>query len=54
MILKIVFIVLAGGLVAAAVTRAMLRARQQRAAQVPELNQHPERLDQMLDATDDA
>ena len=32
---------------------ARLRA-QRREKEVPELNQHPERLDQMLDKTDDA
>jgi len=31
----------------------LLRARRRRTA-VPELNQHPERLEQMLDETDDA
>jgi hypothetical protein len=30
------------------------RARRRRAEAVPELNRHPERLDQMLDRTDDA
>jgi len=31
----------------------LVRARRRRSA-VPELNQHPERLEQMLDETDDA
>ena len=31
-----------------------LRARRRRAREVPELNKHPERLEQMLDQTDDA
>ena len=51
---KLVLVVIAGGIVAVAVTRALLRAPRLGAAQVPELNQHPERLEQMLDATDDA
>jgi hypothetical protein len=44
--------IVAGVLVAGLVTAAVLRARRRRA--VPELNQHPERLEQMLDQTDDA
>jgi hypothetical protein len=54
MIWKLIFIVIAGGLIAAGIARSRLRARRQRAAQLPELNRHPERLDQMLDPTDDA
>jgi hypothetical protein len=54
MFLKLIFILIAGGIVAAAVTRAVRSAHRQRATQVPELNQHPERLEQMLDETDDA
>jgi heme/copper-type cytochrome/quinol oxidase subunit 2 len=42
-------VIVSGLLVAAA-----LRARRKRKQQVPELNQHPERLEQMLDPTDDA
>lgn len=30
------------------------RAKRQRAREIPELNRHPERLEQMLDSTDDA
>jgi hypothetical protein len=54
MIWKVAFMVIAGCIVAAAVGRARRRAQRRRAAQVPELNQHPERLEQMLDETDDA
>lgn len=43
-----------GLLIAGWVTFAALRRRRRRARQVPELNQHPERLEQMLDSTDDA
>jgi len=31
-----------------------LRARRKREQEIPELNQHPERLEQMLDPSDDA
>lgn len=44
----------AGVIVAGLVVMAALRARRHRERNVPELNQHPERLDQMLDSTDDA
>ena len=45
----------AGVLIAGWVAFAALRRRRRRRArQVPELNQHPERLEQMLDSTDDA
>jgi hypothetical protein len=43
----------AGALVAVLVAVAVIRARR-RVRNVPELNQHPERLEQMLDSTDDA
>jgi len=46
--------VVIGGLVAGIVVLALRRARRRRKSQVPELNQHPERLEQMLDDTDDA
>jgi len=32
----------------------VMRARRRRRNATPELNQHPERLEQMLDPTDDA
>lgn len=44
----------AGVIVAGLVVMAALRAKRRRAREVPELNQHPERLEQMLDPTDDA
>ena len=44
----------AGVLIAGLIAFAVLRARRRRKMQVPELNQHPERLEQMLDETDDA
>lgn len=44
----------AGLLVAGLVAFAAIRARRKRTRQVPELNQHPERLEEMLDRTDDA
>ncbi len=40
--------------VVVAVLLATLRARRRRDRAVPELNKHPERLEQMLDSTDDA
>jgi len=53
-IMPIVAGVLVAGVVAAVVIRAQRRAQRQREQKIPELNQHPERLDQMLDPTDDA
>ena len=41
------------GVVVGFVALALVRARR-RKSQIPELNQHPERLEQMLDETDDA
>jgi multisubunit Na+/H+ antiporter MnhG subunit len=52
MLWKILFVLLIGGIIAAAIGRA--RAKQQQAAKLSELNQHPERLEQSLDETDDA
>ena len=45
--------IVAGALVAALVAAAVIRARR-RTRDLPELNKHPERLEQMLDPTDDA
>lgn len=45
--------IVAGALVVVLVSAAIIRSRR-RARNVPELNQHPERLEQMLDSTDDA
>jgi membrane protein implicated in regulation of membrane protease activity len=43
-----------GVVVAVLLPMAARRARRRREAEVPELNKHPERLEQMLDSTDDA
>lgn len=43
-----------GVLVAILLPLSALRARRRRAREIPEVNQHPERLEQMLDSTDDA
>jgi len=48
LLLLILFVAIVGGIAAAAVKRARRRD------QVPEINQHPERLEQSLDETDDA
>ncbi len=45
--------IVAGVLVAALFTAAIIRSRR-RTRDLPELNKHPERLEQMLDPTDDA
>jgi hypothetical protein len=45
--------IVVGALVAALVTTAIIRSRRRTRA-LPELNKHPERLEQMLDPTDDA
>ena len=55
-----VIVPIAAGVLAAVVVFAALRRRRkrererEREREVPELNRHPERLDQMLDRTDDA
>jgi len=41
-------------LAAAAIVGVAMLMRARRRNEVPELNKHPERLDQMLDKTDDA
>jgi hypothetical protein len=51
---RIFITVVVGVAVAGFAALAILRARRRRKSQVPELNQHPERLEQMLDETDDA
>jgi hypothetical protein len=43
-----------GVVVAILIPVTVLRARRQQRREVPELNKHPERLEQMLDSTDDA
>ena len=52
--MRVILPIAAGVLIAGWVAFAVLRRRRKRARQVPELNQHPERLEQMLDRTDDA
>ena len=52
--LKVIVPIVAGLLVAGVLAAVVIRARRRRERQVPELNRHPERLDQMLDPTDDA
>ena len=52
--MRMILPIAAGLLVAVLVGTAVRRARRRREPRVPELNQHPERLEQMLDPTDDA
>jgi hypothetical protein len=49
---KVIILIVLGVLVAGIVARSALRKR--RAKATTELNKHPERLDEMLDPTDDA
>jgi hypothetical protein len=49
---SVILPIVAGALLAALVA-AIIRSRR-RSRDVPELNKHPERLEQMLDPTDDA
>ncbi len=51
--LRVLATVIAGALAASLVAGAVLRTRRSRVA-TTELCKHPERLDQMLDPTDDA
>jgi hypothetical protein len=48
---RLIVIILIGALLAGLVARSMMRRRKSARS---ELNKHPERLDQMLDPTDDA
>jgi len=52
LLIPIAVAVVASGLVIVAVLRKRRRGKSRR--DIPELNQHPERLEQMLDSTDDA
>jgi hypothetical protein len=52
LLIPIAVAIVASGLVIIAVLRKKRRDRVER--DIPELNQHPERLEQMLDSTDDA
>jgi flagellar biosynthesis/type III secretory pathway M-ring protein FliF/YscJ len=52
--LRVLVSVLVAAVVAGFITVLVMRARRQKADATPELHKHPERLDQMLDPTDDA
>jgi len=52
--MRVILPIAAAVLIAGWLAFAVLRRRRNRARQVPEINQHPERLEQMLDRTDDA
>jgi hypothetical protein len=49
-----VILTMAAGALAAIVMAAVIALRSQRASEANTLERHPERLEQMLDATDDA
>lgn len=51
---RLLVLAIVGAVMAGVVALAVMRANLRRKAQVPELNKHPERLEQMLDETDDA
>jgi len=51
---RIFISMIVGAAVAGFAALAILRARRRQKSQIPEINQHPERLEQMLDETDDA
>ena len=46
--------VIVAALVVSAVAGVVIAIHRRRKAKIPELNRHPERLEQMLDETDDA
>ncbi len=52
--MRMILPIAAGVLVAGLLVFALARRRRRRQRDVPELNRHPERLEQMLDRTDDA
>jgi hypothetical protein len=52
--LRVLVPVLVAAVLAGFVTGLVMRARRRKADATPELHKHPERLDQMLDSTDDA
>lgn len=54
--MRLILAVAVGAIAAATLVLAAVRARREsaREREIPELNQHPERLEQMLDPTDDA
>lgn len=51
---RVIVFILIAALIAGVVARGAIRARRVRQDSKPEINKHPERLDQMLDPTDDA
>jgi hypothetical protein len=51
---RVIVFILIAMLVAGLVARNLVRARRIKKDEKPEINKHPERLDQMLDPTDDA
>jgi uncharacterized membrane-anchored protein YhcB (DUF1043 family) len=51
---RVIVLFLIAALVIGLVTRNVVRAKRRRQQAQSEINKHPERLDQMLDPTDDA
>lgn len=51
---RVIVFVLIAALIVGVVARGAIRTRRAKAEARPEINKHPERLDQMLDPTDDA
>ena len=51
---RAILFMLIAGVLAGLWARSAFTERRRQQAQIPELNKHPERLDQMLDPTDDA
>jgi hypothetical protein len=51
---RVIVFVLIAALIIGVVARGAMRARRVQKDPRPEINKHPERLDQMLDPTDDA
>jgi hypothetical protein len=51
---RVILFILIVAAVAGLWARSALKEKRRQLAQMPELNKHPERLDQMLDPTDDA
>jgi hypothetical protein len=52
--LRVLVPVLVAAIVVGFVTGLLMRSRRRKADATPELHKHPERLNQMLDPTDDA
>ena len=51
---RAILFMLFAGVLAGLWARSALKEKRRQQAQLPEINKHPERLDQMLDPTDDA